>query len=248
MPDSCFAERLCELIVLTSAERAALAQLESRERVLRRGATLVRENDRQGELFVLRRGTMMSYVLLDDGSRQILRFHFPGDLLAVSALVYGDSPESLAALTDCAVSPFDRAALATVCEAHPRLACAIMVYNQIERVTLTDRLAAIGRTSAKGRVSAVLLEMRNRMRRLDTAGGGMASDSFTLGLTQEEIGDATGLTAVHVNRMLRQLEDEGLIARDNGRVRFLNEVALMRAANFVDRQDGLDLGWLPASR
>ena len=69
-----------------------------------------------------------------------------------------------------------------------------------------------------------------------------------LGLTQEEIGDATGLTAVHVNRMLRQFEEEGMIARDAGRVRFRDERALARSANYVDRYEGLDLGWLPESR
>jgi len=73
-------------------------------------------------------------------------------------------------------------------------------------------------------------------------------DSFVLGLTQEEVGDATGLTAVHVNRMLRQLEDEGMIARENGHVTFTDERSLARAANFVDRYAGLDLGWLPAAR
>jgi len=73
-------------------------------------------------------------------------------------------------------------------------------------------------------------------------------DSFVLGLTQEEIGDATGLTAVHVNRMLRQLEDDGLIAREAGRVRFRDERSLARSANFIDRYAGLELGWLPPSR
>jgi CRP-like cAMP-binding protein len=128
--------------------------------------------------------------------------------------------------------------------AHPRLAALIMVYNQIERAALTDRLAALGRTSAKARVAAILIEMRNRMRMLDKG----VSTSFVLGLTQEEIGDATGLTAVHVNRMLRQLEDERMIAREAGRVTFLDERALERAANFVDRYGKLDLSWLPEAR
>jgi CRP-like cAMP-binding protein len=241
---SCFAERLSEIVVLTQAEHRALEQLEERERHLRRSATLQRENDRVAELFVLRKGLMMSSVLLDDGSRQILRIHFAGDLLAVSSLIYNDAPETITALSDCTVAPFERAALSALVVEHPRLAALMLVYNQIERVALTDRLAALGRTSAKARVAAILLEMRNRMRMLDKGIG----DSFVLGLTQEEIGDATGLTAVHVNRMLRQLEEEGLIAREAGRVRFLNERALARSANFVDRYTGLDLGWLPPAR
>jgi CRP-like cAMP-binding protein len=127
---------------------------------------------------------------------------------------------------------------------HPRLAALMVVYNQIERMALTDRLAALGRSSAKARVAALLLEIRSRRRFVDRSIG----DSFTLGLTQEEIGDATGLTSVHVNRMFRQLEDEHLIARENGRVTLLDERALARTANFIDRYADLDLSWLPKAR
>ncbi|MDB5680008.1 Crp/Fnr family transcriptional regulator [Sphingomonas bacterium] len=242
MSGSCFAERLGDLVSITPAEHDALARIEERERPVRRGATIQRENDRVGEMFVLRKGVMMSSMLLDDGSRQILRFLFPGDMMGLSSLVYREAPETIAALSDCVVCPFERSALSGILTAHPRLAALMMVYSQIERAALTDRLAALGRTSAKARVAAVLIDMRNRLRMMDKS----ITDSFVLGLTQEEIGDATGLTAVHVNRMLRQLEDEGLIARANGHIAFINERALLREANYVDRYQGLDLSWLPA--
>jgi CRP/FNR family transcriptional regulator, anaerobic regulatory protein len=241
---SCFADVLSALIDLTQAERSALQKLEERQRHVRRGAVLQRENEACGELFVLRKGLMMSYVLLDDGSRQILRFLFPGDMLGMSSAIYSEAPETLAALSDCVVCPFDRSALAELMAEHPRLAGLILVYSQVERVSLTDRLAALGRTSAKARVAALLMELRNRLRATDRS----IADEFPLGLTQEEVGDATGLTAVHVNRMLRQLEDEGLIAREGGRVKLRDERALARAANYVNRYEGLDLGWLPAAR
>ncbi len=244
MPDSCFADHLGDLTDLTVNERTALARLEERSRELRRGAILLRENDPFSELFILKRGMAMSYVLLDDGSRQILRFLFAGDMLALSSLAYRNSPETIVALTDCTVCPFDRSLIATLYTEHPRLAALIMVVNQMAKVTLTDRLAALGRTSAKARIAALLLNIRNRMRRVDSRVG----PAFTLGLTQEEIGDATGLTAVHVNRMLRQLEEEQLIVRESGRVTFLNEPSLSRVANYIDRLNGLDLRWLPEGR
>jgi CRP/FNR family transcriptional regulator len=241
---SCFADILSELVALTDGERGALEKLEERQRHIRRGAVLQRENEAAGELFILRKGLMMSYVLLDDGSRQILRFLFPGDMLGVSSAVYQEAPETLCALADCIVSPFDRAALAEMMVAHPRLSALILVQSQIERVALTDRLAALGRTSAKARVAALLLELRNRLRATDKS----VANVFTLGLTQEEVGDATGLTAVHVNRMLRQLEEDGLIAREAGKVTLIDERALARAANYVNRYEGLDLAWLPRPR
>ncbi|MFD1788168.1 Crp/Fnr family transcriptional regulator [Sphingomonas floccifaciens] len=229
---------------LSGTEVSALARLEDRPREVRRGAVLQRENERGNDLYVVRRGVLMSYVLLDDGSRQILRFHFRGDMIGMPGMIYGRSPETIAALSDAEVCQFDRAALSRLFEDHPRLAALILVLNQVERVALTDRLAALGRTSAKARVAALMLDMRNRMR----AGDPSVVDTYTLGLTQEEIGDATGLTAVHVNRMLRQLEEDGLIAREGGRVTIRDERALARAANYVDRFEGLELGWLPAAR
>jgi CRP/FNR family transcriptional regulator len=241
---SCLADVLGERVTLSPTEKSALEGLEERQRHVRRGAILLRENESGGELFILRKGLMMSYVLLDDGSRQILRFLFPGDILGISSLVYRESPETLCALSECVVCPFDYATFSELLTAHPRLSALIMVFSQIERVALTDRLAALGRTSAKTRVAALLLDLRNRLRSTDKS----IRDSYPLSLTQEEIGDATGLTAVHVNRMLRQLEDEGLIARHAGRVTLLDDRALARAANYVDRYEGLDLSWLPAAR
>lgn len=244
MGGSCFAEVLSEHVDLTPNEVSALERLEERNRKLKRGEVLRRSHDTGGELFMLRKGTMMTYVILDDGSRQILRFHFPGDLLGLSSILYDEAPETIGALSECTVCPFEKGSLSELIELHPRLASMILVYGQIERVALTDRLAALGRTSAKARIGSLLLELRNRLRATDR----LITDSFVLGLTQEEVGDATGLTAVHVNRMLRQLEEEGLIARDNGRVTIRDEQSLTRASNYVDRYCGLDLGWLPKGR
>jgi len=241
---SCLAERLGELIDLSANERATLDGLELRERTLRRGAVLLREHDKLPELFVIKRGTMMSYVILPDGSRQILRFLFRGDIVAMAGLVYRSSPDTVIALTECAVAPLDRSAVADLVVAHPRLSALLIAVDQMERVALTDRLAGLGRTSAKARVAALLIEIRNRLRALDPAIG----ESFTLGLTQEEIGDATGLTAVHVNRMLRQLQEDNLLARDGGRFTFLNESGLLRTAFYVERAASLDLAWLPAAQ
>lgn len=241
---SCFAAVLGEHVTLTDAEHTALDKLEERPRDIRRGAILQRENDPGGDLYVLRKGLMMSYVLLDDGSRQILRFLFPGDMIGVSSMIYREAPESLAALSDCTVCVFDKPGLSQLFVEHPRLAALILVFNQVERVALTDRLAALGRTAAKARVAALILDFRNRL----VLPGNAKQDSFTLGLTQEEIGDATGLTAVHVNRMLRQLEEEGLIARTAGKMIVKDPRGLTAAANYINRYDNLELSWLPAAR
>lgn len=241
---SCFAERLGHYLALTSNEKAALTRLEAQERSYRRGSIVRREHDRANEIFVLRTGWMYSYVLLDDGSRQILRLHFPGDLVGTSAVAFIEATDSLVALTDVTLCPFDKGALRAIYDEHPRLAALLFLMAQAERVSLTDRLASLGRTSARARVAALLLDTADRLRVMKRDLGA----TFHLPLTQEEIGDATGLTAVHVNRMMRVLVEEGLIARANSSVTILDEARLARVANYINRYAELDTGWLPPAR
>ncbi|NIJ23260.1 Crp/Fnr family transcriptional regulator [Sphingomonas japonica] len=232
------------LITLTTDEHAALDRIEERRRQVRKGTVIQHSEERVTELFVLREGMMMSYVLLPDGSRQILRFYFPGEIMGMAGMGYRNAPETLCALADCVVCPFEKAAVSRLMVDHPRLGAMLMAFSQIERAVLTDRLASLGRTSARARVGALLLELHNRLRARDGRGNG----TFPLGLTQEEIGDATGLTSVHVNRMLRQLEEDGLITREAGHVTIGDVAALARATHHVDRYAALDLSWLPPAR
>ncbi len=238
------ADRLNKWVALTPAERDALSRMEDRPRSIRRGLVLMNERSRTEELSVVLQGMLMCYVLLDDGSRQIVRFLFPGDLFAMSTLVYGRSPDTIVAVSNAVVCSFDRSHMTRLATDHPRLFSLILVLNQIERVVTTDRLAGLGRTAARVRVATLLLSLRGQMRQA----GMTVGTSFTPGLTQEEMGDAIGLTAVHVNRMLRLLEDEGLIKREGGRVFLLDEERLVQEAGYIDRFAGLDLGWLPPAR
>lgn len=229
---------------LTDREQQALARLEEHERPVRRGAMVRRERDNSTELFVLRSGWLFSSILLDDGSRQIVRLHLPGDVIGLSAAAFGESPEAVVALTDARVHPFDRGLLRDLFEDHPRLAAIVLMLAKLDYVAVVDRLASIGRTPARARVASLILEtaVRLRITKPDLGRG------FDLPLTQEEIGDATGLTAVHVNRMMRTLVEDGVIARSGSRVEILDEQRLARIAKHVDRYSRLDTGWLPAAR
>lgn len=244
MTDSCLVERLGHYIRLTSSEEAAFAQLEGAERVYRRGALIRREHDRAQELYVVNSGWVLSFVLLDDGSRQILRLHLPGDMVGLSCAAFNEATESLVALTDVKLRPVEKAALKRLFVEHPRLGALLFMIAQAEKVSLSDRLASLGRTSAKARVAALILDTVARLRVMKADLG----DSFAFPLTQEEIGDATGLTAVHVNRMIRALVEEGLIARHTNQLTILNEERLIEVANYINRYAALDTDWLPAGQ
>jgi CRP/FNR family transcriptional regulator, anaerobic regulatory protein len=242
---SCLAERLSHYVRLSEAESLSLAQLEEQQRPYKRGAVVIRENEGPRELFIVRSGWLHSSGVLGNGSRQIMRFHFQGDILGLPLLAFRDSPETVTAVTDVLLSPFSRERLAQMIGDHPRLGALILGISVAERVSLADRLASIGRTPARARVGSLICELVARMRRLGAAG---ENGSIQLPLTQEDIGDATGLTSVHVNRMMRSLVEDGIIERNGGnQLRLLDERRLIADSNYIDRT-GLETGWLPGAR
>jgi CRP/FNR family transcriptional regulator len=238
---SCLADRLGRYLHLVEPELEALAALEDTERMVPRGNVLRAEHSGSRECYVVRRGWLYSSMLLFDGNRQILSMHLPGEIAGEAGLPWDKAPFTITAATDTVVRVIDKAALRGVLEKQPRIGALLLMLAQIERVVLADRLASIGRTSAKSRVAALLIDVLRRLR----ASGDPLDSGMPLPLTQEEIGDATGLTAVHVNRMMRQLSDERLITRGNGRIRIINEAQLAGISNHVDRYAALDLSWLP---
>jgi CRP-like cAMP-binding protein len=240
---TCLAERLSCYVRLSAGEQSALASLEEQQRQFRRGTVIISENDSARELFVVASGWLHSSVVLGNGSRQIMRFKFRGDVLGLPLLAFRDSPETVTAVTDVTLSPFSRERLAGLIAEHPRLAALLLALSVSTRVSIADRLASIGRTSARARVAALICDIYRRLRSL-----GLADEArIQLPLTQEEIGDATGLTAVHVNRMMRGLVEDAIIERSGSHLRVLDEERLCAEANFLDRA-ALDTGWLPPPR
>lgn len=240
MGGSCLAERLSHYVRLSAGERVALERLEEQERCFRRGAVVIAEGESPRELCIVRDGWLHSSAMLGTGARQIMRFHFPGDIVGLPLLAFADSPETITAVTDVALAPFSRERLAALIADQPRLAALLLALAVAGRVSLADRLASIGRTSARARVATLLCEIHARMKRLGLADNG----ALQLPLTQEDIGDATGLTAVHVNRMMRSLAEDGLIERNGNQIRVLDEARLCEVAAFADRT-GLETSWLP---
>lgn len=239
MNGSHLADRLGHYVVLTDAERVALAALQAEERRLRRGAVLIEEGKATRELFIVREGWLQSSILLGNGGRQIMRISLPGDVIGLAALAYDEAPETVKALTDVVVCPFDRERVTDLIGAHPRLTALLLSLVMAERTALADRLASVGRTSARGRIAWLLCDIFARLKIINPE-----LEAIHVPLTQEEIGDATGLTAVHVNRMMRGLAEDAIIERQGNVVRLLAEKRLFDEANFTNRLE-IATGWLP---
>ena len=233
--------RLAEFHSPSAAEFEILDGLASPIQQVARNRTIRREGDPPQSVYMLAEGWVLSSMTLADGGRQILRIHLPGDMLGSPSVALDKAAETLTAITPVKLRTISLAGLGSLFTRAPHLAALMFLSAQQERVILMDRLCSIGRTSAECRLAALLVHLHDRLSVI-TPGMG---PRFEHPLTQEQIGDVIGLTAVHVNRVFRALEDKKLILRDGHATELLNIAALRKLSGVPQRTLAQDLSWLP---
>lgn len=243
MFDSCFVTRLRRYLSLTVAEQAAIARLERDPTAYPAGNVLWNEGDDVAELLIVHQGWALSETHATGGKRQILRFHFAGDLIGASGIAFREAASSVIAATDIVACRFPRKALGETFRAHPRLAALFFSISQMESIDLFDRLRALGRSEGKARLASLFLSIAARMRAVT----GKHDPVLRIPLTQSDLGDAVGLTQVHVNRLIRQMTQQRLITRNRSTVTLIDEPGLVALARFVDRFNAIDSSWFPAA-
>ena len=228
-------------MALSGEERDTIDWAERREMRFAAGDLLMEQDQPNDSLFVVQQGWVHSARRLVTGGRQIVCFHYAGDLVGTSSIAWSVATNSVTAVSDCIVSELSKAALGRIFKVQPRLAGAFYAIAAAEYVAIGDRLTAVGRMGAIERLALLLLDMIARLR--VTAGG--VVDSFDLPLTQQDIGDAVGLTKVHVSRTFGDMERRGMIERNGRRVKLLAEREMIAMTGFVDRHGVIETGWLP---
>ena len=132
-------------------------------------------------------------------------------------------------LTRCRVAILSRPALKAAIERTPNLGRALLALALHENAMLTRRNVSLGRRTAREQVASLLCEL---VTRLADASGGTRATRHTLPLTQAELADVLGLSAVHVNRVLQGLRADGLVRLASGKLEMLDWAGLVAAAAF----------------
>lgn len=233
--------RFEEFEPLTSSELDAIGRLAASPQFARKGSVIRSEGAGVRSFFLLIEGWVAASHSVPDGGRQILKIHLPGDALGTPSMSMARAAEELRALTEVTYAEVPLTKFGTLFETHPRAAARFMLSIQLERVALMDRLASIGRTTALARVAAFIIDVAERLEPL----GRVEAGSFDLPLTQEQLADVAGLTAVHVNRMLRELTDHDLIRRSGTRMSIIDPKRLAAVASRTRRPRATELSWLP---
>jgi CRP-like cAMP-binding protein len=178
--------------------------------------------------FINHNGWLFRYKILHNGDRQIVDFILPGQIFGLQACFFKASLYSIATATDASVSAIPLEAVDSVFERNLPLAKALFWSAVCEAAIVGEHLIDAARRSACERVSHLMLELFVRLKTTGQTEG----MSFNMPLTQELVGDALGLTTVHVNRTLRSLREDGLIKMSNKSVTILDFDALSMLADF----------------
>ncbi|GAC1485497.1 MAG: Crp/Fnr family transcriptional regulator [Acetobacteraceae bacterium] len=232
--------KLNSLGTLTAAEHRLLCDHPLVVRDVGPDQDLVREGDEPVHCLLLLEGFACRNKSLRDGRRQILAFNIPGDFVDLCSYLTQPMDHSISTLTQVKVGTIPHGTIADWTERFPNLCRLLWRDTLIDAAINREWMVNVGRRSAYQRIAHILCEMAVRLHAV-----GLAQDySCDLPITQGELADATGLSTVHVNRVIQELRGDGLIALNGRSFTALDWEGLKRAADF----DPLYLNQLAAAR
>jgi len=222
------ARKLRAFVALSAAETAVLDRLHSRRRTFPPGRDIAHEGQADQAVFILASGWVCSYKLLSNGTRQIVDFQLPGDFLGLRSALLRTADHNIEPITRIEASEVQAGELLTLFNSTPRLAAAMLWAASRDEAMVVEHLVGIGRRDARERTAHFLLELGARLKLVGLA----TTSGFACPLSQNMLADALGLSAVHVNRVLRELRERGLVTFQHGQVTFEDLEGLVALADF----------------
>lgn len=195
-------------------------------------ATLYQEGSNPDYVYTLFNGWMAVYQTSRSGKRQILRFALPGDFLGFQADSNGIISHSVSAITETIVCAFPRATLVELFQNQPLLALRLASMESRDMSLCQHHQAFRSSKDSHESIAFLLLELFHRTRQQMRHSFDPVNNSIDFPLTQEDIGDAVGLTNIHVNRVLRQFRKLGLIECRQRKLQILGEEKLSEIGEF----------------
>jgi CRP-like cAMP-binding protein len=220
--------KLATVADLRETDLQQLVALCDDERIVPAKRDILSEGERPNHVHVILEGWAARYKTLSDGKRQIVAFLIPGDFCDLHVAILGHMDHSIVALTRCRVAYIPSAELDTLTSNHNGLTKALWWATLVDEGVLREWILNLGRRDAIERIAHLLCELHARMEMI----GLVENDRLALPLTQDQLADATGLTAVHVNRTLQRLRSENLIEIGGGMLTLLDVRALREKAGF----------------
>ncbi|HEY5721985.1 MAG TPA: Crp/Fnr family transcriptional regulator [Allosphingosinicella sp.] len=223
--------RLDRLAPLSDGDCAALRALPHQVRTCMPGQYLIRDGDHPDNCCLLLRGFAYRHKITGEGARQIISIHMPTEFVDLQNIFLSVSDHSVQCLTQAEVAFIPRPPLRDLALSNPAIGRALWIETLIDASIFREWVVNVGRRDSRARVAHLLCEFSLRLE----AAGMAREHCYELPMTQEQLADSVGLTPVHVNRVLRQLGEEGLIERDRRSIRIIDWRRMREAGDFNQR-------------
>jgi len=189
-------------------------------RSIKSGEHIFREGDVPNALFVVRSGSVKSYLISNDGEEQVLDFYLPGDVFGLDGT--GEkgrmsSSITLETTTVCRM-PLDEIDDSGISEKLLTLAT-----RQLRRDH--NLVLMLARKDADGRLGSFLCDLSHRYQTR-----GYSACSINLSMSRQDIGNYLGLAVETVSRTLTRFQEGGLIQVSRRAVEILDLKSLQAIA------------------
>jgi CRP-like cAMP-binding protein len=189
---------------------------------------LVCAHDRPARSTLVLKGWAARYIDLPDGRRQIVALHLPGDFVDLHSFPLHMMDHSVLALTPCLVAYAPHERLRSLTEQYPHLTRILWLSTLIDGAIMRQWLLSLGQRSAIECLANLLCELQLRLEIIDE----VKSSGLVVPLTQTELGQTLGISAIHANRVVQQLRRSGLVSWRGFNVELLDEAGLRKLADF----------------
>ena len=190
------------LVAGSAAHRAFCAVVDSGRAARARGAILKLEGDETNSVYFVISGWVLVSKSTGEGQRQIIDIVTTGGLVDPASADPSISSVEIEPLTDLGYAELSRATLVRLQGEHPQIAEFVDLDRRATMARIAERMLRLGKGSAERRVAFALCELCLR-----TSPGGLRPErSFHIPMSQQQLGDYTGLSSVHICRSLRRFE------------------------------------------
>ncbi len=218
-------------------EVAVLSELMTRRlRSLGPREDVIQEGEKPDAINIVRKGWACRYKMLEDGRRQIIGFFLPGDVWDLNISIMQGMDHSVSTITPVVLAELSHQNVDELMASFPRISQALRWEAMVSTAVQREWIVNLGQRTAFERLSHLFCEL---FARLEIAGM-TDGNSCEMPLTQTDLGEAMGLSTVHVNRTLQELRAAGLVILRDRILTIPDRIALKKAALFQDNYLHLD--------
>lgn len=213
---------------LSDGDRAKLAEISLASRKVGAREDLIGAGETPRFVHLILDGFACRYKTLADGTRSIVAYLLPGDFCDLHVAILGTMDHSIATISPCTLVQIPRETVLQLTDHYPRITRAMWWATLVDEAVLREWLVNMGCRPADKRLAHLFCELYWRLRMV----GFVVTDSFRMPLTQQELGETAGITGVHVNRVIQQLREKGLIKLVNRHITIPDIERLEKFADF----------------